>query len=179
MSIKYVVAVSGADSDDPIKSDNNRENLTRVAQVLRSVASGHKPVVYSVDIHAAATAASATVTCAAAAAADTVTVNGVVFTAVAGAAGANQFSIDGDNTADAAALAASINASVTAGIKDVVVATSSGAVVTVSAQIPGLAGNAIQIKSSTGVRLAVGGTATRDSDTYLSGGAGTKHSLSF
>jgi hypothetical protein len=55
--------------------------------------------------------ANGTVTCASVSAADTVTLNGQVLTAVAGAAAANQFSIDGNDIADATALAAAINAS--------------------------------------------------------------------
>lgn len=99
--------------------------------------------------------ATGTVTCASVSAADTVTINGVTFTAVAGAAGANQFSIDGNDTADGAALAAAVNASVTAGITGVVTAAAASGVVTFTASVPGLVGNAITLASSNGTRLAV------------------------
>lgn len=152
--------------------------MARLAEFFRRVAAGTLSSSVTVDARHTATAATAIVTCATVAAADTVTINGVVFTAVDADAGANEFLQTGTNTADATALAAAINASTTAGVKDVVVATSNGAAVTVASVVPGLVGNAIQIKSSDGTTLAVTGTATRDSDTYLSGGAETRVSVS-
>ncbi|HUR93058.1 MAG TPA: hypothetical protein VMY76_00650 [Gemmatimonadales bacterium] len=119
------------------------------------------------NVRDTAVAASGTVTCASVSAADTVTLNGVTFTAVAGAAGANQFSIDGNDTADGAALASAINASVSAAIVGVVTATAASGVVTITAAQPGKVSNAITLASSNGTRLALGGL----SNGRLSGGS--------
>lgn len=83
-------------------------------------------------------------------AAETVTVNGVVFTARASGAVANEYNfVPGNVTATAAALAASINASVTAGIINTVGATSALGVVTFYSIVPGSVGLNIPISEST------------------------------
>lgn len=81
-------------------------------------------------------------------AAQTITVNGVAFTARASGAGANEFNIGGSVTATAANLAAAINASTTAGIVGTVGASSSAGVVTFYALVPGSAGKNIPISES-------------------------------
>lgn len=73
-------------------------------------------------------------------AAETITVNGVAFTARASGAVANEFNIGSSVTATAAALAASINASTTAGIINTVGASSALGVVTFFAIVPGSTG---------------------------------------
>lgn len=85
--------------------------------------------------------ASGTITLSSLVATDTVTVNGVVFTAVASGATGNQFNVGGTDTITAANLAAAINASSTAKVINVVTAAAVAAVVTVTAVQPGLAGN--------------------------------------
>lgn len=99
--------------------------------------------------------------------ADTVTVNGLVYTAVAGAKANNtQFSIDTSNNAAATDLAASITADVRTPITVPSIdqtAASVGAVVTITASTPGTGGNAIDLSSSNGTRLAVSGA-------FLAGG---------
>ena len=82
-------------------------------------------------------------------AADTVTVNGVAFTARASGAVANEYNIGADVTAHAAALAASINASTSAKIKGVVTASSALGVLTLTAVIPGAVGNLFTLAEST------------------------------
>ncbi len=113
--------------------------------------------------------ATGTITLASCAAADTVTVNGKVYTAVAGtAADYIKFSIDGNDTADAAALAAAINARENAPASNAsVVATSALGVVTITAKTEGTGGNAITLLSSNGTRAAVTGSGT------LTSGSGT------
>jgi hypothetical protein len=101
-------------------------------------------------------AASGTVTAATVVATNTLTINGVVFTAVAAGAVGNQFNVGGNDTVTAANIAAAINASVTAGVQGVVTATSALAVVTITAVQPGLTGNAISLASS-GATLTVSG----------------------
>lgn len=81
---------------------------------------------------------------------ETVTVNGVVFTAKTSGATGNQYNITaGSVTANAAALAAAINASTTAGIVNTVGATSALGVVTFFAIVPGSVGLNIPITEST------------------------------
>lgn len=81
---------------------------------------------------------------------ETVTVNGVVFTARASGAVANEYNITaGSVTANAAALAASINASITAGIINTVGATSALGVVTFYSIVPGSVGLNIPITEAT------------------------------
>lgn len=109
--------------------------------------------------------ASAVITCASVANADTVTINGVVFTAHTNTDAANQFAIDGSDTEDAEKLVRAINNSATALAKEVV-ATNSGAAVTITARKGGIAGNAITIATSNGTRLAI-----TDSLARLAGGA--------
>lgn len=107
-----------------------------------------------------------TITLSGVTAGQTVTVDGRVYTAVAGtAANSSEFSVAGDDTADAAALAAAINASENARDTQKVTATSAVAVVTVKAVANGTAGNAIPlVKSGAGITLSgavlAGGTAT-------------------
>lgn len=81
---------------------------------------------------------------------DTVTVNGVAFTARASGAVANEYNITaGSVTANAAALAAAINASTTAGIINTVSASSALGVITFSSVVPGSVGLNIPLTEST------------------------------
>ncbi len=95
-----------------------------------------------------------TITCASVAADDTVTVNGVVLTAKASPVGIDQWSQAGNDTADAAALAACINAHTSALISGIIGATSAAAVVTIYAIAEGTAGNSYTLVSSDDTRLA-------------------------
>lgn len=150
-----------------LEGRGGEEALVRLRNHLNGIISGAKRAT-TVKIFgdgAALVAATGTVTCAAAMALDTVTINGVVFTAVAGAAAADQFSIDGSDTADAAALAAAINASTNALIRYQVTASSSGTVCTITAAVPGVVGNCMTLATSNGVRLAPSGA-------RLAGGTG-------
>jgi len=107
----------------------------------------------------AAVKSNGTVTCAAVVAADTVTVNGLVYTAVAGVKADNtEFSIDTGNNETATDLADSITNDTRVGTESLDQdAVSAAAVVTISAKLFGAAGNTITLVSSTGVRLAVSG----------------------
>jgi len=67
----------------------------------------------------------------------------------------NQFDFGGSNSETATALAAAINASTTAIVNKHVTAAAASGVVTVTAKIPGHAGNAITLASNNGTRLAV------------------------
>lgn len=76
---------------------------------------------------------------------ETITVNGVVFTAKTSGATGNQFNIGSSVTANAANLATAINASTTAGIINTVGATSALGVVTFFSIVPGSVGLNIPI----------------------------------
>lgn len=106
--------------------------------------------------------ASGTVTVASVLADDTLTINNVTLTGKSSPLGESQFDSDGSDATVAAAIVAKINAH--SSLTGIVTATSSGAVVTVSAYVKGLIGNAITLASS-GATLAV-------SAARLSGGTG-------
>jgi|SRR5579859_2434032 len=152
----YSVAVTGG--TDPGLAGEWRESMLRLSRRFREIASGSRdPAGNStvVTIRNAAVAASATVTLASVSANDTVTINNHAFTAKTSGPTGDQWLVGVTDTADAAALAAAINASATAGIAGIVTATSAATVVTVSAAQGGLIGNAITLASSNGTRLAV------------------------
>ncbi len=145
---------------------SSREVCERLSQLLIRLGSGN--LVGTVDVQRGATAAvkaSATATLATAIATNAVTINAVAFTAVASGATGNQWNIGGTDTISATNLAAAINGSVTAKIAGYVSATSSGAVVTISAVTPGLLGNLVTL-TKTGTPITVTGAG------FLASGAG-------
>lgn len=95
--------------------------------------------------------------------AETLTINGVTFTARTSGATGDEFNIGADATATATNMAAAVNASVTAGIVGVVSATSAAGVVTITSVVGGFVGNSIPITESM-TNLAVSGA-------LLTGGA--------
>lgn len=107
----------------------------------------------------------ATVTCAAPNAGDTVTVNGVVLTAVAGAPGTNQWDQSGTNFQDATSLAAAINAA--SSLSGVVTATALLDVVSITSASQGV--SSFTVTSSNGTRLAVTGGTQSARMRYLTG----------
>lgn len=110
--------------------------------------------------------ASCTLTLASVLNAQTVTINGVVYTAHTNTQANDQFDISGSDTADAANLALAINNSTTAGSAELI-ATSAAAVVTVKARRGGIAGNLITVAVSNAT-VTIGGSA---SSGRLGGGA--------
>lgn len=122
-----------ADTGNRIKAGD------RIESFFRQVRSGFRGARVSVGVNAGV--ASGTITLTAHVATNTVTINGVVFTAVASGATGNQYNV-GTDAVTGDNLAAAINASVTAKIPGYVSAVSSGTgVVTVSSVLPGLNGN--------------------------------------
>jgi phage tail sheath gpL-like len=110
----------------------------------------------SIEMVTSATAlvrASGTCTVASIQADDTITINGTTITGKASPSGESQFDSDGSDTVVATAVAACINAH--SDLTGLVTATSSGAVVTISAAVMGKIGNCITLASSNGTRLAV------------------------
>lgn len=103
--------------------------------------------------------ATGTVTCANVSAADTVTINGIVLTAVnGGSPTSEQFDMSGTDTADAASLVSTINSHATLSkyVSANQKATPDG-VVYITALTGGTGGNAYTLASSNGTRLAVSG----------------------
>lgn len=121
--------------------------LDQVAEYLDRLVNGSSNL-NSGRLVTGAVKATGTITFSSLAAADTVTINGVVFTARVSPSGANEFALGANDTAAAANLAAKINASPLAGIANVVTATSALGVVTLQCVVPGLVGNAVTIAIS-------------------------------
>ena len=103
--------------------------------------------------------ASCTLTLASVLNAQTVTINGVVYTAHTNTQANDQFSIAGTDDEDAAALCEAINNSTTAGSLDIV-ATVATNVVTVKARRGGIAGNLITVAASAAT-VTISGSQTR------------------
>jgi phage tail sheath gpL-like len=154
---------------------NNRFQFgQRFMKYLRTCMGGSKSAKFVVGVNAAS--ASGTFTLVSVIATDAVKINGVTFTCVASGATGDQFNVGADDTATAVALAAAINASVTALVSGYVTATSALGVVTVTAAQPGLLGNAVTIESldatitASGARLT-GGDQGATEKTYYFGSA--------
>jgi phage tail sheath gpL-like len=136
---------------------------------LNRIAGGLRPATIKARI--GDVKATGTVTLASVDVDDTVTIDGVVFTAVASGATGNQFNQGGTDTVDAASLVSAINANTT--LDGRVVATSALGVVTLTAVEGGELGNSVSLASSNGTRLAVSAAA-------LAGGVnGTSYTFAF
>ncbi len=97
-----------------------------------------------------------TVTCLGAQVGDSVTINGLAYTAVSGTKVNNiTFDIDGDDEADATDLVDSVNNDVRAGTSGDISAANTLGVVTFTTDVEGVAGDAITLVSSDGTRMAV------------------------
>jgi phage tail sheath gpL-like len=154
---------------DILRPSGDKSQAQAIEQLLQAAQGGLASITIEIDVDPAK--ASGTVTCASVQAADTVTIDGVVLTAVSGTPAADEFDISGTNTAAAASLVAAINANAT--LDGRVTATSALGVVTVQADQYGEDGNSVSLASSDGTRLAVSGAA-------LSGGDnGTTRSYAF
>lgn len=132
-----------------------------LSKYLRAVATGLRKGTVTVQPDGTVgVKAKGTVTIVTAVATNALTINGVAFTAIAngGSPTGNQWCVGAGGTADtdsATALAAKINASTTALVKNVVTATSAAGVVTLRAFTPGLLGNCITV-AATGAPLTLG-----------------------
>lgn len=110
------------------------------------------------------------------AATDTLTINGVVFTAVASGATGNQWNVGASATASAAAAAAAINASASSLISGFIIASAASGVITITSSDPGQNGNCMTIAAgqvsitASGARLTGGSNGTVKS--YQYGGSG-------
>ena len=148
------------DLERELLAENNNRFLAgqRLMAYVRSIMGGAKQAKVTIGVNASQ--ATGTITLASHVATNTVTVNGVTFTAVASGATGNQYNV-GTDSVTAANLAAAINASVSPLVAGYVTAVANGAVVTISAVTPGLAGNVFTIAVSangtaSGARLTGG-----------------------
>lgn len=146
------------DSKPLTVGENKHVAIQRAINLLDQVNSGgQRASSIGISVVENGTKATGTVTLASVQAADTVTINGVVFTAVSGAPAANQFDISGTDTTSAASLALAINSTASALVNQNVTATSALGVVTISSQFYSTGGNINTLASSNGGRLAVSG----------------------
>lgn len=114
---------------------------------LEGVVSGQYSAAINCKLGAAAASKTGTFT-GVSTANDTITINGVAFTAKTSGASGNQWNITASATLEAAAVAAAINASATAGIADVVYAEAASGVLTIKSKQAGKVGNAIVLSES-------------------------------
>lgn len=142
--IKIIVNTpkNSADVDGLLRLQNDAKNspdqVARVAEFLNGVAIRGGNVLVETGGVRASIAGTFT---GAPTAADTVTINGVAFTARAASPAANEFVLSSTAATNATNLAAAINASTSGKIKGTVFAVADGAVITIYATDPGQGGN--------------------------------------
>lgn len=172
MSLLSVIKLTHANSLSALIDQGDQYQVANsLANLLMGLAGGAYAA--SMDLQLSegnAAASSGTVTFSGVGAAnDTILINGVTLTAVAGAPGANQWQVGGTATASALNLKNAINASASALISQHVSATSALGVVTISAKNKGASGNAITLAegvdannhmAESGARLSGGSDAT-------------------
>ena len=145
------------------KAGQGSTNLVRLINLISGLASGALVGAVKVSGSTAdpvqASATATLVSCAT----DTITVGKTTFTGTGSPTTSLHFETDGTDTADAAALAAAINAHTDT--SKIVYATSSANVVTITAHQPGLLGNHIVLSET-------GSTITCTGSGYLIGGTG-------
>lgn len=154
-------AVAGAPSGDQFdQSGTNAQDARSLVTAINATAT------VLVSDHVKAACRTATVTLATVSEGDTVEVDGIRFKAVQQSSGlrVDEFRMSGTDTQDATSLAAQINAHPQ--LRERVVATSSGAVVTVR-ELPPEPSAAVRVSSSNGTRLAVSTAVCADSADVL------------
>jgi phage tail sheath gpL-like len=167
-NIKITNDATSADMTSAVYAEDPRTCMNKLSAYFASLASGNRMA--TVELAVAAVAATGTVTLASVNVSDTVTIDGIVFTAVASGATGNQFNQGGTDTVDAESLVSAVNANTT--LDGRLVASNVAGVVTFTALEPGELGNSISLASSNGTRLAVSGAA-------LAGGTnGTEYNFS-
>lgn len=170
MASRYLLSVTDA-GGITLPYSSKRGVLREIGHHLKAIAAGARGGSNTVRLSTAGVQATGTFTTVSAVATDAITVNGVTFTAVASGATGNQFNIGANDAATATNIAAAINASATDLVSKHVTASAASNVVTITAVLPGHAGNAVTITSAvatitaSGARLT-GGTETTTSYTY-------------
>jgi len=164
-TLTLTIQTPSADVREYAAAGSPQRCLKNAANLLNAIASGSTET-SEVTVQRSDTdpvAASATLTLVSAIATDAITIGTITMTATSSPTLTTDWEIDGaDDTADAASLAAAINANPT--LSKVVVATSAAGVVTVTALQKGLVGNQIPISSADATITASGA--------FLTGGTG-------
>jgi phage tail sheath gpL-like len=162
MAVKYVLSVSCAnDSEEPFVSGRKHLSAQKLINKLKAMMSGAGPKAYVWDVRATAVAASGTLTISSGSGTVGGSINGV----------SNTVTWATDDATTATALAAAINASSNALIQNLVTASASGGVVTITSTIPGAVGNCMTLTAS--------GTGVTASGARLTGGSSTVLSYTF
>jgi phage tail sheath gpL-like len=145
-----LVLTTRKDTEDMAKSGQGRDNLKRIMNELNGVAAGRLPGKIVVNVSSSdAVAATATITSTGTATnAETMSLCNVTLTAkTSGAVAADgEFDISGTVATQATNIAAAINGCTD--LKGLVTASAALGVVTVTAQVPGVLGNAFQMSES-------------------------------
>lgn len=119
-----------------------KEHAKKLQNYFRAIGAGIKMATFEQFNSATASVkAATTATCATVVADNTLTIAGVTLTAKASPSSQSEFLRSANNTTQAAAIAACINAHTS--LLGIVTATSSGAVVTITAALPGPLGNLV------------------------------------
>lgn len=151
MAKNTAITISNTNSNDLSfsSSDGAQNAVQKIINHLEGGLNGAHTVRSVIVRDSAVAATSLTITLASMAAGTVLLINGVPFTAKGSAAttGNNEFDISGDDTADAAALAAAINASTSTGIVGAVTASSSNAVVTLAVTQAGAGSNGLSVEN--------------------------------
>ena len=164
-TLNIQVKVNSADAGQYAAVGHKLRDLGNAAKLLKGLAAGATLGTVYVSVSSAdPVAASGTVTCVSVADSDTVVIGKTTLTAKTSPSGAVQWARGVSDTADAAALAACINANTT--VNQIVTATSAAGVVTITSNVKGPVANYIALTSSSGTTLAVTGSG------YLASGAG-------
>ena len=164
VNISFVVGNSGASIDalmNESSSTSKNRNLNGIANLVSALQAGSRNLISGkVDI---ATQCQALVTCTGTPVADeTITINGVVFTAKASGTVANTFVLSATASVNATNLASAINASTSDGIAKTVIATSLAGVVTITSLVSGYASLGFTISESmTGTAVTSWATTTK------------------
>ena len=169
MAVKFNVNFSGDADVQPLISGEKRESLLGLSQLAKALASGTDTGDWTLSCRTSAVAATGLITMTGLPVADeTVTVCNVVFTAKASAATATEFTIGASADATIVNLVAKLNAHTTVSKYLSAARTSSGEA-TLTALVPGVVGNALQLSEN----------ATNTAVTAFAAGAETSFSFSF
>jgi hypothetical protein len=171
VAVKFNITFTGETDVTPLISGEKRQSMLNLAALCRSMASGTDAGGdWTVNCRNTAVAAAGVITFAGLPVADeTVTLCNVAFTAKASASTAAEFTIGASANATAVNLAAKINAHTTVS-KYVSAAVTDTGVITCTALVPGVAGNAFALSEA----------ATNTTVTAFTGGSeATSFDLSF
>jgi hypothetical protein len=152
-TLNIQVKTSRADASD-YTTTTRQKSMRNISNLMLGIAGGMIGSSVEVNVAAADPVAASVTATLTSCATDTITILGITLTGTATPTTVLHFETDGDDTADAAALAAAINAHPT--LKNLVIATSAAAVVTIKSLVKGVIGNYLQAVTETGTTIVVG-----------------------